>query len=149
MWHEMLDAASEQSLLFRFRSLFRSVIHGQAVRYCFIDYDREMAFVAEAMVAGRPTLVGVVRLVADRNQEKAELGILVIDAWQGRGMGAQLFDACLGYARETGVKEVYAETSWDNLHMLSLFRSRGFAEHHCDNDPTTILVKRQLASKTV
>ena len=95
LWHTMVDAASEQSIMFRFRSLFRSVVHNQAVRYCFIDYDREMAFIAEVEVQGRRELVAVGRLVADRDHDRAEFGILVVDAWQGRGLGGMLLDMCL------------------------------------------------------
>jgi acetyltransferase len=138
LWHTLVDAASDQSILFRFRSLFRSVVHSQAVRYCFVDYDREMAIVAEVNVQGRRELVAVGRLVADRNHDQAEFGILVIDAWQGRGLGGLLLDLCLQHAREAGYKSVYGEVSWDNQRMLSLFRKRGFAIEHFPKDPTTL-----------
>ncbi len=138
LWHTMVDAASEQSIMFRFRSLFRSVVHNQAVRYCFIDYDREMAFIAEVEVQGRRELVAVGRLVADRDHDRAEFGILVVDAWQGRGLGGMLLDMCLQHAREAGYKSVYAETSWDNQRILSLFRKRGFQIERFTNDPTTL-----------
>ena len=138
LWHTMLNAASEQSILFRFRSLFRSVVHNQAVRYCFVDYDREMAFIAEVNVQGRRELVAVGRLVGDQDHDRAEFGILVIDAWQGRGLGGLLLDMCLQHARNAGYKLVYAESSWDNQPILSLFRKRGFTIDHFSNDPTTI-----------
>ncbi len=142
LWHEMLDAASERSILFRFRSLFRQVVHRQAARYCFIDYDREMAFVAEAMVDGRPRLVGVGRLVSDNSRENAEFGILVIDAWQGRGLGGVLLDACLDYAQAAKYIHIYAQTSWDNERMIRLFRQRGFHIERYPDDPTTLRATR-------
>jgi len=142
LWHEMLDAASERSILFRFRSLFRQVVHRQAARYCFIDYDREMAFVAEATSEGRRRLVGVGRLVSDSTRESAEFGILVIDAWQGRGLGGVLLDACLDYARTTKYIHIYAQTSWDNERMIRLFRQRGFHIERYPDDPTTLRATR-------
>ena len=54
-WHVMLDLASDRTIFARFRSLFRSVVHREATRYCFIDYDREMAFVAEAGIGEQAT----------------------------------------------------------------------------------------------
>ena len=46
LWHEMLDACSLESIRMRFRSLVKHT-HEMATRYCFTDYDRELAIVAE------------------------------------------------------------------------------------------------------
>jgi acetyltransferase len=143
-WHAMLDAASDHSIRQRFRAPVRGSVHLQAARYCFIDYDREMAFVVEAHVAGAPQLVGVGRLVADREHETAEFAVLVIDAWHRRGLGSRLLDKCLAHARAIGIHRVRAETSWDNVPMLGLFRARGFTLHRAPNDPTTVLAELPL-----
>ncbi len=48
MWHDHAGARPRpQSLRFRFRYVFKGTTHEMATRYCFIDYDREMAIVAE------------------------------------------------------------------------------------------------------
>ena len=39
--------------------------HEVATRYCYIDYDREIAIVAEVMEKGQRALIGVGRLIAD------------------------------------------------------------------------------------
>ena len=98
-----------------------------ATRYCFIDYDREIAIVAEIEEEGQRKLAGVGRLVADANHEVAEYAILVGDKWQNRGFGSVLTDYCLEVAKRWGVKRVVAEVAKNNARMLTTFNDRGFA----------------------
>ena len=70
-----------------------------ASRFCFIDYDREMAIVAEIEEDGTRKLIGVGRLVRDPGYEAAEFALLVGDAWQGEGLGLQLTEFCLEVAQ--------------------------------------------------
>jgi len=126
LWHELLASCSTQSLWFRFSYLFKQTTHEMAARYCFIDYDREMAIVAEVEEDGQRRLVGVGRLVADANHETAEYAVLVVDCWHGHGVGGLLTDYCLEVAKRWGVKRIVAETSRDNVRMIATFRNRGF-----------------------
>jgi len=45
--HEMLSTLSDESLRTRFFQTIRNITHEMHVRFCNIDYDREMAIVAE------------------------------------------------------------------------------------------------------
>ena len=65
LWMELLAGCSRESIYARFRHFFQWQSHQAAVRYCFIDYDREIAMVAELERDGRRELLGVGRLVAD------------------------------------------------------------------------------------
>lgn len=126
-WHDMLAACSEETIRSRFRGLFRHTSHEMATRYCFIDYDREMALVAEAEDAGETRLLGVGRLVADPDRQFAEYAILVADPWQNQGLAGPLTERCLEIARSWGVRTVRAETGTDNRRMLAVLRDHGFA----------------------
>jgi acetyltransferase len=126
MWHELLADCSTQSRWFRFNYLFKQTTHEMASRYCFIDYDRELAIVAEVEEAGRRRLIGIGRLVADVDHQSAEYAVIVIDRWQGRGLGGLLTEVCLEAAKKWGVRKVVAEIAKDNSRMLATFRSRGF-----------------------
>jgi acetyltransferase len=64
--------------------------------------------------------------VADPDHDKAEFAVLVEDAWQGKGLGSYLTDACLEVARQWNLRRVFGETTPDNLPMLNIFRRRGF-----------------------
>jgi acetyltransferase len=125
LWSALLESTSNESLLQRFRQLVRRS-HELAARFCFIDYDREMAIVAEVSRNGERELVGVGRLVADPDHRIAEYAVLVTDRWQGRGLGSLLTEYCLDLAPAWGVKEIVAYTTGSNTRALSIFRKLGF-----------------------
>jgi acetyltransferase len=126
LWMELLGRCSRESIYSRFRYFFKWASHQAAIRYCFNDYDREIAIVAHLEENGRPRLLGVGRLVADANVETAEYAVLIVDDWQGRGLGSLLTDYCLEIARGWGLRRVVAITTTDNPRMISVFRRRGF-----------------------
>ncbi len=126
MWHEMLASCSQESLWFRFRYLFKQTTHEMATRFCFIDYDREIAIVAEIEEDNQRKLIGVGRLVADTDHTDAEYAVLVADAYQGVGLGALLTDYCLEICTSWGIHSVVAETAPENSRMLGMFARREF-----------------------
>ena len=127
LWHEMMAASSEDSIRTRFRSMLKHSSHQAATRYCFIDYDRELAIVAEAMDGERKRMIGVGRLVADPDHTEAEHALFIADPWQGHGLAGLLTDRCVEIARGWGVDRVVAETDRDNGRMLAVMRHRDFA----------------------
>jgi acetyltransferase len=126
LWREMLTSCSAESIRTRFAGLIRGDAHDVAARFCCIDYDREMAVVAESRRDGRPCLMGVARLVADADHETAEFAILVADPWQGQGLGGQLMQYCLEIAEAWGLSEITAQTGVDNPRMLRMLNAFGF-----------------------
>jgi len=126
LWHELIASSSAESIRFRFRSIFKQTNHQMAVKYCTIDYERELAIVVETRVDNQRRLIGVGQLITDLNHESAEYAVIVPDPWQGRGVGALLLDYCLVLAARWGIAEVVAETDPENMRMLSLFHKRGF-----------------------
>lgn len=126
MWHELLARCSADSLRLRFRYMFKSTTHQMASRFCFIDYDREIAIVAETGEADERRLLGVGRLVADADHQEAEYAILVGDPWQGVGLGSLLTDYCLEICGDWGIESVVAEMAPENRRMIGMFRHRGF-----------------------
>lgn len=128
LWMELLAGCSRESIYARFRHFFQWQSHQAAIRYCFIDYDREIAIVAERQREdGRRELLGVGRLVADPDHESVEYAVLVGDQWQNRGLGSVLTEYCLEIAGRWGLKRVIAQTGSDNARMLTLFKRLGFA----------------------
>jgi len=126
MWTEMVHACTPESLWSRFRYLFRDPTHETATRFCYLDYDREMALVAEITVDGKKQFIGIGRLVADPDRKSAEYAVLVVDSWQGRGLGRIIMERSIQLARRWGVTRVIGETALDNARMLKCFRSAGF-----------------------
>lgn len=126
LWLELLRSCSKESLYSRFRSLFHWDNHEVATRYCYIDYDREIAIVAEACIAGVRQLLGVGRLIADPDHEEVEYAVLVADAWQKREIGALLTDRCIDIARHWQLDRIVATTTTSNRPMISVFQKRNF-----------------------
>lgn len=127
LWLAMLGSCSKETIYSRFRYLFDWSTHDVATRYCYIDYAREIAIVAEIVAADRRTLIGVGRLVADPGHEEGEYAVLVVDAWQNRELGGVLTDYCIEIARAWNLKRVVAQTTTDNRPMIAVFERRGFS----------------------
>ncbi|MBW2995081.1 GNAT family N-acetyltransferase [Candidatus Woesearchaeota archaeon] len=122
---EMFGNFSEETQRFRF---FEPVKATPEVikRYTNIDYDREMAIIAEVNENGKKKMAGVVRLIADNNKQTAELAVVVADPWQKKGLGNELVDYMLKIAKEMGIKKIYADLLKSNYVVRHMLEKRGF-----------------------
>ncbi len=123
---EMFASFSEETKRFRFMGPIKGASHELLIRYTQIDYDREIAIIAELSEAGRQKMAGVVRLIADPYNETAEYAIVVADPWQGQGLGTQMTETILEIAKQRGIHVVYAYVLEDNAGMLHMFKKFGF-----------------------
>ena len=126
MWHVLLASCSPETIRLRFRYMFKNTTHAMGARFCFIDYDREIAIVAEIEDNDKRSLIGVGRLVADADHREAEFAILVGDPWQGIGLGSLLMNDCLDICNAWGIQSIVAEMAPENDRMIGMFRHRGF-----------------------
>ena len=129
-WLELLGSCSRETIYARFRYLFHWASHQVATRFCFIDYDREIAIVAEVGEGSERRLVGVGRLVAAPDLSSVEYAVLVTDAWQNRGLGQVLTDYCLEIVSSWGIAKVEAQTTADNVRVVAILTERGFILEH-------------------
>lgn len=125
-WHTYMASCSQRSLWMRFRYLFKETTHEMATRFCFVDYDRTLAIVAEIEEGGERRIVGVSRLAANADHSNAEYAVLIADAWQGRGIGNALTDFSLEICSSWGIDRIYSETTDDNARMQNILTSRNF-----------------------
>jgi acetyltransferase len=126
LWMDLLASCSKESIYSRFRYFFHWQAHEVATRYCHIDYDREIAIVAEMNRDGKRMLLGVGRLIADPDHKEVEYAVLISDAWQKKELGSIITDYCLEIAGKWNLKRIVAQTTTDNSRMISVFRKRGF-----------------------
>jgi len=126
MEKEMFSNFSERTQRFRFFQLIKDISHDQLVRYTQIDYDREIAIIAEVTENGKKMMAGVARLIADQYNETAEFAIVIADPWQNMGLGNKFTDYIIDIAKARGVQKIYANILADNHIMLHMFKSRGF-----------------------
>jgi len=141
MWFDLLRSCTSESIYQRFRYYFHWGNHEVASRFCFTDYDREIAIVSEIEEDGDRQLTGVGRLVADPDHEEVEYAILVGDPWQNRGLGGLLTDYCLDISRQWGLKRIVAQTTPDNDRMKAIFRNLGFNIIPDETGSETLAVK--------
>jgi acetyltransferase len=123
---------SEESVRLRYMFPFKldeRTAHQRLIRTCFVDYDREMALVAERPAGdGGREIVAVGRLSRDRDgRSGAEFALLVADAWQRRGIGRALLRRLVEVARRERIARVYADILSANVGMQRLCGEVGFA----------------------
>jgi acetyltransferase len=127
-WIKMLESCSTATIHNRFGGLVHHFNHEFAARFCNIDYDRELALVAELDTKDKKSLVGVARLVAYSDGVRASLSFLVGDAWQNQGLATELTDYCMEIASDWKIAEVIATTTAENLAARRLLKGVGFEE---------------------
>jgi len=137
---EFINGLSEESSRLRFFSIVKNLPHGDLVRFCNIDYDREMAIVAEVKQGGRTREIGVARLIAEPDQKRGEFAVVIADQYQGRGLGRKLLDMLINIGEDKHLETIYGVVLRDNRTMLSLCREMGFTL-----TPQEDLVKAELA----
>ncbi len=131
----------------RFFAPMHALSHAAAARLTQIDYDREMALVlTEPGSPGRTEIHGVVRVIADPDNERAEFAILVHHDMTGMGLGVLMMRHILDYARARGIREVYGEVLQENRTMLRLCETLGFKQRRRPDEPGTLEVTLQLDS---
>jgi len=140
----MIDRSQPRDVRFRFGGAMRHLSPELAANLSQIDYDRQMAFVAEQ--AGG-AIVGVARLVADPEGETAEFALMVESDRQEQGLGRLLMKTLLDYAQHRGLRQVWGQVARANDRMLELCAAFDFARV-ADGDPGTVRVVRTLAPLT-
>jgi len=127
MEKEMFSNFSERTQRFRFFQLIKDISHEELIRYTQIDYDREIAIIAEIEENGKKMMAGVVRLIADQYNETAEFAIVIADPWQNLGLGNKFTDYIHEIAKTRGIQKICANILETNHIMLHMFKSRGFS----------------------
>jgi len=122
---DLLANLSDETLKFRFFYVLRNIPHDMLARFCNIDYDREIAIMAEYIADGMRRSVGVGRMLIDLEGESGEFAVLVAEDFQSNGLGEKLVDVLIGIARERGLKSIFANVLSDNVKMLTLGRKLG------------------------
>jgi acetyltransferase len=142
LWLDFLQSCSKESIYSRFRYFFQWNTHEVATRYCYIDYNREIAIVAQIKEGNSSKIAGIGRLIADPDHETVEYAILITDSWQNKELGSMLTDYCMDIAKKWKLKTLVAQTSTDNHRMIKMFEKRGFKIEK--KDDSTVDVSKEL-----
>ncbi|MBP2311692.1 bifunctional acetate--CoA ligase family protein/GNAT family N-acetyltransferase [Azospirillum soli] len=144
--HHMVANQTPEDLRLRFFAPLKRLSHQAAARLTQIDYDREMGLVAVGPdpETGETIMYGVVRITADPDNLRAEYAVMVRSDMKGQGLGYQLMNRILDYARSRGIKEVYGEVLRENTNMLGMCRALGFIRKENLDEPGVVEVRIEL-----
>ncbi len=122
---QMLSSLSEETLRVRF-FVAMEINHRMLMQFCNIDYDREIAIVAELRDYNARRIIGGGRLIVEPETGSGQFAVLIHDEFQKQGLGEKLLDVTIGIAEDKGLKEIYGIVLTENEKMLKLSKKMGF-----------------------
>ncbi len=127
-FHSTLSEESVYLRYFHYIQYNQRIAHERLTRLCYIDFDREMALVVERTEpkTGEKTILAIGRLSQLRMTREAEFAILVSDAYQGHGFGAELLRRLVQIGRDEKLKRITATILPANVGMQRVSRKIGF-----------------------
>jgi acetyltransferase len=134
MWLEMFQNFSERSIRYRFFQMVKDTPHEVRVRYCNVDYEREIGIVVELTEDGKKKIAGVVRLIIEPDNKTGEVAIVVADPWQNLGLGTKMMDHMIEICKDKKLEVVYGELLKENYRAIDLMKKMGFVVEKIDQD---------------
>jgi RimJ/RimL family protein N-acetyltransferase len=117
----------EQSRYQRFFTVMPELPEATLKAAVEVDHTDHEALVAMPLLSAE--IVGECRFVRLADQpDTADLGVTVVDAWQGRGLGSALLVRLSERALEVGIEYFTAEVLAENRAMLALLPALGQVE---------------------
>jgi acetyltransferase len=141
--HETL---SDQSVYFRWLhmiGLSQRVAHERLIGICFLDYDRELALVAEHTnpQTSQREIIGVGRVIKAHNANEAEFAMLITDQFQHKGLGTELLRRLIQFGHDEKLQRLTGDIDPENQGMQEVCRKLGFRLQYSAEDQ---LMKAEL-----
>jgi len=131
-----IDRTAAESRRRRFFVSKRGFSEQEKAFFLNVDFVNHVALVATIDEGGRRTIIGGGRYVVT-GPGKAEVAFVVIDAYQGQGIGAMLTRHLASLARAAGLNELAADVLPENAAMRKVLGKFGF-EAGRSHDPQVI-----------
>jgi acetyltransferase len=127
-FHKRLSDSTVYMRYLGFLRLEQRIAHERLTSICFVNYDREMALVAErsAYQTGENEIVAVGRLTKSHGRNDAEVAVLVQDDFQRLGLGSELLRRLVGVARDEKLDRVFGVMGASNAVMQRIAARAGF-----------------------
>jgi acetyltransferase len=137
-------AISERSVYFRYfhaAKLGQRVAHERLIRMCFLDYDREIALLADRQdpATGNHEILAIGRMSKLHGVNTAEVAVLVRDQFQRQGLGIELARRLVQIARDERLGGLVAYMLQENIEMQALLRKVGFRISSTPDDPAVLV----------
>jgi acyl-CoA hydrolase/RimJ/RimL family protein N-acetyltransferase len=112
----------------RFFTGLKSLSVSKAEYLCNVDYEKEMAFVVTHGERESEKLVGSAFYAVDQSKNMADVAYMILNEWQGMGLGTLLQERMAEYARSKGIRGFTADILSENKAMLKLAGKCGQVE---------------------
>ncbi|PSN19604.1 acetyl CoA synthetase subunit alpha, partial [filamentous cyanobacterium CCP5] len=127
-FHKTLSEESVYLRYFHIMKLSQRTAHDRLTRICFVDYDRQIALVADYKNpdTGQHEILGVGRLTKLHGTREAEFAMLVADSAQKSGIGTELLQRLISIAEKESISRITAEILLENRAMQHVCKKVGF-----------------------
>jgi RimJ/RimL family protein N-acetyltransferase len=142
LYAPFLAAESPGDVRHRFFGPVKEFSHALLNHFTHLDYAHAMAFIA--LDEGTGAMLGVVRLHNNAANDSGEFAIVVRSDLKGHGLGWQLMQLIIAYARAKGLRAIEAKVLHENTAMLKMCSKLGFGIKMNARDPSINDVKLQL-----
>ena len=115
---EAFERMSPETVYQRFFAPLPELSEDTAWRLSHVDYSSRMALVAECEDSNPPGLIAIARYERTEDPGVVELGLVVLDPWQNRGLGRIMIRALLEAAAQNGITRFRAEILSDNRRIV-------------------------------
>jgi RimJ/RimL family protein N-acetyltransferase len=142
LYGRFVAAVTPEDARFRFLVPTRNLSHALVNYFTHLDYARAMAFIALDEASGK--MLGVARLHDCADQQSAEYAIIVRSDLKNRGLGWQLMQVIIAYARAKGLRAIEGQVLHENTTMLKMCSELGFEITTDAKDPAISNVRLAL-----
>jgi RimJ/RimL family protein N-acetyltransferase len=120
---ESFGHLSPQTIYQRFFTALPELTSQMAQYLASVDHIKRMALVAEPVDGSQ--VIGVGRYERTSDPDVVELGLVILDEWQDRGLGRILLREIIRAAARNGIHRFRADVLAENRRMLRLLATEG------------------------
>ncbi len=106
--------------------------------------SRSFVLVAIADAEGEERIIGGIRIVPTDRDAVCEFSVIVLDRWQGKGLGTLLLHEVEKHAKRLGFHELEGIILAFNTKMLAAAKHNRYKLAHHPDDPTVVIAHRHL-----
>jgi RimJ/RimL family protein N-acetyltransferase len=112
---------SKGTVYYRFGSQLKQLSRKQIQNFVYIDHRNEVGLVGTIPEAGDEEIIAFGGYYLDQKTNRAEVGLVVQDEWQNRGIGTFMLKYLARIAQKDGIRGLTAEIHSTNKTMLNIF----------------------------
>ena len=123
----LLNAFKKFSSLSRYHRFHsgKKILTQKDINYFLnIDNINHLAIGLLEKINNKEQGIGIIRYIRDiKNPSNAEVGLGIIDSYQNKGIGIELYKRLLYYAKKNGIKTLTNSVLSDNIYMIKLLKN--------------------------